>query len=260
MSSKSCRWGREAAARKALALDDTLAEAHVSLAGVLYRYHWDWEAAEREFRRGLELEPSDAEGHRAYAIYLLVVRRHEEALAEARRARELSPLSLVINVELGTALVRAGRFGEAIERLRKTLEIDPKFGRAHLTLAEAYLAQGDRPRAVAAFEKAASRSGAAPDHWLGYAYGVTGRRREALEILARIEKLSRERYVSPQSFAVVHLGLGDKDQAMAWLEKAYEGHAFELLGFSSGIFDQLSDDPRFQDLRRRMRLPTAASG
>jgi tetratricopeptide (TPR) repeat protein len=246
----------ETAARKALALDDTLAEAHVSLAGVLYRYHWDWEAAEREFRLGLELEPSYAEGHRAYAIYLMIVRRHEEALAEARRARELSPLSLVINVELGTALVRVGRYDEAIERLQKTLEIDPKFGRAYLTLAEAYVAQGDMPRAVAAFEKAASGTGAAPDHWLGYAYGVTGRRREALEILARIEKLSHERHVSPQSLAVVHLGLGDKDQAMAWLEKAYEQRAFELLGFSSAIFDRhLGDDPRFQDLRRRMGLP-----
>jgi TolB-like protein/DNA-binding winged helix-turn-helix (wHTH) protein/Tfp pilus assembly protein PilF len=252
---RECMPKAEAAARKALALDDTLAEAHVSLAGVLYRYHWDWEAAEREFRLGLELEPSYAEGHRSYAIYLMVVRRHEDALAEARRARELSPLSLPINVELGAALVRAGRYDEAIERLQKTLEIDPKFGRAYLTLAEAYVAQGDWPRAVAAFEKAASRSGAAPDHWLGYAYGVAGRRREALEVLARIEKLSHERYVSPQSLAVVHLGLGDKDRAMAWLEKAYEERAFELLGFSSGLLDGLRDDPRFQDLRRRMRLP-----
>jgi TolB-like protein/Flp pilus assembly protein TadD len=254
---RECMPKAEAAARKALALDDTLAEAHVSLAGVLYRYHWEWEAAEREFRLGLELEPSDAEGHRAYAIYLLVVRRHDEALAEARRARELSPLSLPINVELATALLRAGRYDEAIAQLQKTLEIGPKFGRAYLTLAETYLAQGDRPRAVAAFEKAASHSGAPPDHWLGYAYGLTGRRREALEVLARMEKLSRERYVSPQSFAVVHLGLGDKDEAMAWLEKTYEERAFEFLGFSSAVFDELGDDARFQDLRRRMRLPAA---
>jgi tetratricopeptide (TPR) repeat protein len=245
----------ETAARKALALDDTLAEAHASLAGVLYRYHWDWEGADREFELSLELEPNYAEGHRAYAIYLLTVRRHEEALAEARRARELSPLSLVINTELGTALVRTGRYAEAIERLQKTLEIDPKFARAYATLAGAYDQQGDRPRAVAVLEKAVSLSGGAPHPWLGYAYGVTGRRREGLQILARLEKLSREHYVSPQSFAVVHLGLGDKDQAMAWLEKAYEERAFELLGFSGELFDRLSDDPRFQDLRRRMRLP-----
>ena len=108
---------------------------------------------------------------------------------------------------------------------------------------------------MALIEKSASLSGGAPHPWLGYAYGVTGRRPEALEILARLEKLSREHYVSPQDFAVVYLGLGDKDQAMAWLEKAYAERAFELLGFSGALFDRLSDDPRFQDLRRRMRLP-----
>ena len=183
----------ETAARKALALDDTLAEAHASLAGVLYRYHWDWEGADREFQLCLELEPNNAEGHRAYAIYLLTVRRHEEALGEARRARELSPLSLVINTELGTALVRAGRYDEAIDRLQKTLEIDPKFARAYATLAGAYDVKGDRPRAVALVEKSASLSGGAPHPWLG--------------------------------------------------------------GFSGALFDRLSDDPRFQDLRRRMRLP-----
>jgi TolB-like protein/DNA-binding winged helix-turn-helix (wHTH) protein/Flp pilus assembly protein TadD len=127
---RECMPKAEDAARKALALDDTLAEAHASLAGVLYRYDWDWDGAEREFRLSLELEPNYAEGHRAYAVYLMTVRRHEEALAEARRARELSPLSLVINTELGLALVRLGRYDEAIEQLQKTLEIDPKFARA----------------------------------------------------------------------------------------------------------------------------------
>jgi tetratricopeptide (TPR) repeat protein len=247
----------ETAARKALALDDALAEAHASLAGVLYRYHWDWEGAEREFQLSLELEPNYAEGHRSYAIYLLIVRRHEEAIAEARRARELSPLSLVINTELGMALLSAGRYDEAIERLQKTLEIDPKFVRAYWTLALAYEGQGDRPRALAVLEKAVSLSGGVPHPWVGYGFGVAGRRREALEILTRLEKLSRERYVGPQGFAVVHLGLGDKDQAMAWLEKAYEERAFELLGFAGPVSDRLSDDPRFQDLRRRMRLPAA---
>jgi TolB-like protein/DNA-binding winged helix-turn-helix (wHTH) protein/Flp pilus assembly protein TadD len=246
----------EAAARKALALDDTLAEAHASLAGVLYRYHWDWEGAEREFQRSLELDPNYAEGHRAYAIYLLTVRRHDEAVAEARRARELSPLSSVINVELAAALVRVGRYDEAIQQVHKTLEIDPKFSRAYVTLAGAYEGQGDRSRAVAALEKSVppSRRGANPS--FGYAYGLTGRRREALEVLARLEKLSHERYVNPQDFAVVYLGLGDKDQALAWLEKAYQERSFEMLGFSGPVFDRLSDDPRFQDLRRRMGLPT----
>jgi TolB-like protein/DNA-binding winged helix-turn-helix (wHTH) protein/Tfp pilus assembly protein PilF len=250
-----CMPKAEAAARKALALDGTLAEAHASLAGVLYRYHWDWEGAQREFQASVELEPSYAEGHRAYAIYLLIVGRHEEGLAEARRARELSPLSLVINTELGAALAITGRPAEAIERLQKTLEIDPKFARAYATLGFAYSRQGDWPRAVALLERAVSLSGGEPHPLLGYAYGVTGRRREAREVLSRLETLSRDHYVVPQSIALVHLGLGDKDQAMAWLERAYEERGFELLGFSGGYFDRLRDDPRFQDLRRRMRLP-----
>jgi TolB-like protein/DNA-binding winged helix-turn-helix (wHTH) protein/Tfp pilus assembly protein PilF len=247
----------EAAARKALALDETLAEAHSSLAGVLYRYHWDWQGADREFQRSLELDPSYAEGHRAYAIYLLTVRRHEEAVAEARRARELSPLSPVINVELATALVRVGRYDEAIQQVQKTLEIDPKFFRAHMMLALAYEGQGDRARAVAVFEKVLPREGRGANHWLGYLYAVTGRRDQALEVVARLEKRSRERYVNPQSIALVYLGLGDRDQAMAWLEKAYEDRSFEMLGFSGTVFDELEEDPRFQDLLRRMRLPTA---
>ena len=248
----------EAAARKALALDETLAEAHSSLAGVLYRYHWDWEGADREFQRCLELDPNYAEGHRAYAIYLLTVRRHEEAVAEARRARELSPLSPVINLELATALVRVGRYDEAIQQVQRTLEIDRKFFRAYVTLALAYEGQGERSKAVAALEKAVPRGAARKaNHWLGYMYAVTGRRAEALEVAAHLEKRSRERYINPQSIAVVYLGLGDKDRAMSWLEKSYEERSFEMLGFSGEPFDALGDDPRFQDMLRRMRLPSA---
>jgi TolB-like protein/DNA-binding winged helix-turn-helix (wHTH) protein len=254
---RECMPKAEAAARKALALDDTLAEAHASLAGVLYRYDWDWEGAEREFRLSLELEPNYAEGHRAYAVYLMTVRRHEEALAEAQRARELSPLSLAINTELGLALVRLGRYDEAIEQLQKTLEIDPKFGRVYQTLAFAYEGKGDWPRAMEALVSRPGSPQGRSNPWLGYAYGVSGRRREALEIMARLETVSHERYVSPQGFAIIHLGLGNKEQAMAWLERAYDERAFEVLGFSGPLFDRLSGDPQFQDLLRRMRLPTA---
>jgi TolB-like protein/DNA-binding winged helix-turn-helix (wHTH) protein/Flp pilus assembly protein TadD len=255
---RECMPKAEAAARKALALDDTLAEAHASLAGVLYRYQWDWEGAEREFQLSLELDPNYAEGHRAYAIYLATVRRNEEAVAEARRARELSPLSPTINVELGGTLVSVGRYDEAIQQLQRVLEMDPKFARAYVTLGAAYEGQGDRPKAIAALEKAASLSGGAGTAWLGYFYGVSGRRREALAILAAIEERSRKQYVSPQHAAIVHLGLGHEKEAFALLEKAYEERAFEFLGFSRALFDRLSDDPRFQDLLRRMRLPTAA--
>ena len=252
-----CMPKAEAAARKALALDETLAEAHASLAGVLYRYRWDWEGADREFRRSLELDPASAEGHRAYAIYLLTVRRNEEALAEARRARELSPLSPIINVELATALARLGRYDEAIRQVEKTLETDPKFFRAHATLALVYEAQGDLARAVATLEKVVPPGGRKANHWVGYLYAVSGRREEALRVAAWLEKMSRERYVNPQSIAIVHLGLGDRDTAMAWLEKAYEQRSFEMLGFSGDVHEMLGDDPRFQDLLRRMRMPGA---
>ena len=258
MPPRECMPKAEAAARKALALDGELAEAHASLAGVLYRYHWDWEGADREFQASLALDPGSAEGHRAYAMYLLTVRRHEQALLQARRARELSPLSPLINVELGAALVRTGRYEEAIAQAQKALEIDPKFSRAYTTLAAAYDRQGDRSKTIAALETAASLSGRNEGAWLGYFYGVAGRPREARAVLAALEERSRSRYVSPQHFAIVHLGLGDTDKAFAFLEKAYEERAFEILGFSGRLFDRLRDDPRFQDLLRRMRLPTAA--
>ena len=137
--------------------------------------------------------------------------------------------------------------------MQKALEIDPKVGGAHTVLARAYEGQGDGRRALAALESG-SDSGRA-NAWLAYAYGAAGRRREALEILARLEKLSRRQYVTPQHFAVIHLGLGDRDRAFVWLEKAYEDRAFEVTGFSGPLFDLLGDDPRFQDLLRRMRLP-----
>jgi TolB-like protein/Tfp pilus assembly protein PilF len=248
----------EAAARQALALDDTLAEAHASLAGVLYRYEWDWEGAEREFRLSLELDPSSAEAHRAYAIYLMAVRRNPEALVEVQRAWELSPLSPVINVELGLALTRNRRYADAVQRLERTLELEP-FWRVYATLAMTYEAQGDWARAVPLLEKANALGNPDAIPWLGYAYGVAGRRREALALVSQMEALARTQYVSPQNVAFVHLGLGDKDRALAGLEKAYQERAFEVLGFAGDIFDRLHGDPHFQDLLRRMRM-TAAIG
>lgn len=245
----------EAAARKALALDDGLAEAHASLAGVLYRYHWEWERAGKEFQRGLELDPNSAEGHRAYAMYLVTLRRHEEALVAARRAHELSPLSAVIHAELATTLWRLGRYDDAIEQLHKTLEINPTFSRAYVELGIISTRKSDLPRAIVAFERAVALSPrGAPLQWLGYAYAVAGRRREALRILAELENVSKDRYVSPQSFAIVHLGLGQKDEALGRLEKAYDERAFEVLGFAGPVFELLHDHPRFRDLLRRIGL------
>jgi TolB-like protein/DNA-binding winged helix-turn-helix (wHTH) protein/Tfp pilus assembly protein PilF len=252
---RECMPKAEAAARKALDLDEVLAEAHASLAGVLYRYRWDWEGAEKEFRVSLELDPNSAEGHRAYATYLATVRRHEESLAEVRRARELSPLSPSINTQLGRALARVGRYDEAIDQFRRVMEIDPGFSGAYVSLGQVYLRNGDLPQAIAAFEKAAALSSPRPQRWLGYVYGVTGRRPEALKILAALERLSRQQYVPPLSFAIVHLGLGDKQSAMTLLEEAYPVRALEVPDLSGEVFDLLRDEPRFRALLRRMGLP-----
>ena len=260
MAPRECMPKAEAAARKALEVDDTLAEAHASLAGVLYRFHWDWDAAEREFARSLALDPSYAEGHRAYAIYLLTMRRNEEALVHARRARELSPLSPVIGVELATALARLRRYDETFEQLRKTRELEPTFARVDQTLALAYAQQGDPNKAIAVFEKRrADRSpaAAAAGPWLAYLYGVTGRSAEALPALRALEWRSRQQYVTPQQFAVVHLGLGHKEEAFTLLDKAYEQRAIEVLGFSGPLFDLLHDEPRYRDLVGRMGLADA---
>ena len=239
----------EDAARKALAIDETLAEAHASLAGVLYQYHWDWAGAETEFRRSLELDPNYAEGHRAYATYLLMLRRPEEALGEDRRARILSPRDEEINNELGTALARAGRYDEAITQLQQNLHINPKSVRAYAGLAEVYARQGDWTRAAATYE--AARPGPAP--WLGYMYAVSGRKRDALNVLAQLEKRSHQLYVTPQNLAVVHLGLGHKDLALALLERAYEERAFEVSGFPL-LYEALRDEPRYRQLLSRMGL------
>jgi TolB-like protein/DNA-binding winged helix-turn-helix (wHTH) protein/Tfp pilus assembly protein PilF len=249
---RDCMPKAEAAARRALTLDDTLAEAHASLAGVLYRYHWNWAAAEQEFRRALELDPNYAEGHRARGIFLLVLRRNGDALTEARRAHELSPLSPTINVELAYALTRARRFDEAIEQLWRAQEIAPDFPRVHDTLAHTYLHMGDPARAL----ETRDRFGAPGSRgsWFGYLCAIQGRSHEARKVLADLEGRARSGYVSPQELATVHLGLGDKEQAFSLLEKAYEEHAFSVLSFAGPLADILLDDPRFQHLVRRMDL------
>jgi len=247
----------EAAARKALALDDTLAEAHASLAGVLYRYRWDWDGAKREFQRSLDLDPNSAEGHRAYAIYLLTMRRDEEALPQLRRAQELSPLSPIISIEVAVALMRVGRYDEAIEQLQKARELEPTSARVDQTLALVYSRQGDLRKAIAVFEKGTAEGRAAGGPWLGYLYGTAGRNAEARAALRALEERSRHQYVTPQHFATIHLGLGHEKEAFALLERACEQRAIEVLGFSGPLFDRLHDDPRYRDLLGRMGLAEA---
>jgi TolB-like protein/Tfp pilus assembly protein PilF len=245
----------DAAARKALELDDSLAEAHASLAGVLYRYHFDWKGAEQEFKRALELDPEYAEAHRGYAIYLGALGRNQEAFVHLQRASRLSPLSPAINAEFAIALRNLHRFDESIEQIRKVQEIDPNSAWAQLLLAEDFRRQGDSHRALAALEQAAVLSRKAPLPWVGYGLAVLGRKREAEAVLAGLATESKTRYVSPQAFTIVYMGLGNKEQALTYLEKAYEERSFIVPGMAEGRWDVLRPEPRFQSILRRMGLP-----
>ena len=255
----------EGAARRALELDATLADAHVSLANVLDRYHWDWAGAEKEFRRALELDPNYAEGHRAYGIHLLTLNRIEEGLSELQRARQLSPLSVQINTELTAALNMAGRFDEAIEQLKQTEEIAPNPDL--MGLAAAYAGKGDTSRALALLQQNVARlmtttSNARPPGrsaalmWLGYGYAVTGRKREAQAVLAALKEEAAKSYISPQKFALIYLGLGDKERALDFLEKSFADRgSLDLFLLTTKWFDPLRTEPRFQAILRGVGLP-----
>ena len=248
-----------AAAKRALEIDDSLAEAHTALAFAYWHYGLDWLGAQREFKRALELNPGDSTAQHWYAMYFAQIGRNEEAIEEIERARELDPLSLIVNTNVAWAYWFARQYDRAIAQFLKTLEIDPNFGLAHMRLGLAYEQKGMFAEAIAAFRKAMVLSPGTSEiiAALGHAYGVTGRRGEALQMLEELKKLSEQRYVSSYDIAVVYLGLGEKDQALAWLARAYE----ERSGWLGWLkvdprLDPLRSDPRFQDLLRRMKFPS----
>jgi eukaryotic-like serine/threonine-protein kinase len=245
------------AALKALELDNALAEAHTSLAVVLQR-EWDWAGEEREFQRALELNPGYSTAHHWYSYFLTMMGRHEEAIAEARRATELDPLSLIINANLGAVLHYAGRSDEAIRLELRTVDLEPNFYIAHQFLGQAYTKAGMFDKAIAELERARALSGnnPMPLAQLGAVYGFSGRKAHAEKVLKELRELSKRGYVSPFLLAAVYVGLGEREQAINWLEKAYEERDSLLPWIKvSPIFDSLRSDPRFQDLLRRMGLP-----
>jgi len=247
-----------AAATTALELDDSLAEAHNGLAAVKVDYEWDWPGAEREFRRAIELNPGYATAHQWYAELLSQIGRHEEALAEIKLAEQLDPFSLIINVVHGDALRSAGQYDLAIEQLQKTLEIDPNFAHAHFHLGMSYLRKEAFANAIAEFQKAVSLSPNVTDYkgGLGYAYAVAGERAEARKLLEELKARSKQSYVPWFYIAGIYAGLGEKDQAITNLEKAYEQHEQGLAVMKrEPMFDPLRSDARFQELLRRMNLP-----
>jgi len=247
----------EAAARTALKLDEGLEEAHAVLGSILYKYYWNWSAAETEFRRALDLNPNSAEGHRMFAAFLRAAGRSQEALAHAQRARELDPLSLQGRLELACSFRAGGDHERAIEEFRKGLKIDPNRPRAHFQLGITYVEKGDLKKGVAELEAAVKLSPGNPRFlsYLAYTDAASGKRRKAQEILSKLESLSREQYVSPVGIATIHMGLGEKGNALAWLERGYQAHDGELTGIvTDHTWDALHSDPHFQDLLQRVGL------
>jgi len=247
----------EAAARKALALDDQLAEAHTSLAFVKHRFQWDWSGAETEFRRAIQLNPNYAPARQWYSSFLAAMGRTDESIAEAKQARRLGPLSLTANSHLGWVLYLAHQPRPAIEQYQMTLQLDPDFFVARRYLGLAYDQAGLHEQAVAELQKAVVLSGGSPltRAELAFAYSMAGRKAEAQKLLEELVELSKHEYVSPYLLATIHTGLGSKEQAFVWLEKATDDRDVELVYLKvDPRVDPLRSDPRFRDLLRRIGL------
>ena len=244
------------AAKKALEIDETLAEAHTSLASI-HLFSYEWRDAENEFRRAIELNPGYATAHHWYALYLSAVGRHEEAIQRIQRAQELDPLSLIINANVGWCLYLARQYDRTIEQSRKTLELDANFAVARGYLAQAYVEKGMLAEGIAEFQKAIALSGGEVSYRaeLANAYAAAGQRSRAQELLAELKELSRQKVVSAIDIALIYAGLGDRDQAFAWLQKSFENRDARLNNLNvHPRFDVLRPDPRFAVLLRRMGL------
>jgi tetratricopeptide (TPR) repeat protein len=245
------------AAERALELDDTLAEAQCTLAYVKACYDWDWQAAERGFKRALAINPNYAIGHIWYSDYLSAVGRFEEALAEVRRALELDPLSLINNLNLALPHYFARQYDCAIEQLLKALELDPYSALGRWSLGQAYRQSGRYEEAIGEFSKAMQLSGQSPLVLaaLGHTYALSGRMKEALKIIAELQALARQRYVSPYEIATIFAGLGEQDQAFDWLDRACRERAGRLFFLRvDPYWDGLRLDPRFTTLLQSIGL------
>jgi TolB-like protein/Tfp pilus assembly protein PilF len=240
------------AAKKALTLDDTLAEAHTSLALILLAYDLDFDGSIREFRRAIELNPNYAMAYHFFGVGpLMRSGRFDDAIAECKRAVELDPLSLINNADLGNTYSRARRYDEAIDQLRKTLEMDPGFYVAHYYLGRALELKGALDAAIQEYQKArALNDDPGMLALLGHAYASSGKKTEALKTLDQLKELSKQRYVSAYDFATVYLGLGDKEEALRWLEKSYQDRAGADIALIKvdPFLDPLRGDPCFEEL------------
>ena len=242
-----------AAALKAQEMDDTLAETQKALISVRWSYERDWLGTDRGLARALEISPSDPDVHGWYAQRLSMLGRHDEAIAESRRACELDPNAVYRGVNVGRSLYRARRYDEAIEQFHGVIERNPDNAPAHSSLSFALVRKGMRTQAIEEAEKGVELSdrGWGP---LAYAYAAAGRSEEARKILETRKTLGGEQLMAGGK-AAVHTALGEKDLAFAWLDKAYEVYHPWLFQLHDPIWDPLRDDPRFEHLLRRLNNP-----
>ena len=247
------------AAKRALAIDETLAGAHLSLAIIAHWYEWDWPTAEREFKRAIELNPNDPRPHGYYSWYLSNVGQTDQALAEARRGQQLDPVSIEANLFVGSILVFSRQSDQAIAQLSNALELDPNYWFAYNFLGRAYEQKGELSEAIAAFKRALELEKDNAENWagLGYAHALSGDKVEAQSVINHLKAVSAHSYVAPYNIAVIYAGLGDKDQAFAWLDRAYADRSSFLVIHlkTDSHLDSLRSDPRFSDLVRRIGLP-----
>ncbi len=246
-----------AAAKKAIELDDSLAEAHASLVFTYVWYDWAWAEAEKEAKRAIALNPNSAFAHLSYAHLLSALGRHDEATREGRRARDLDPVSLLVNALDGAFLYYAGRNDEAIVQLQNTLELDHNFWIAHLFLGKAIMNRGRYPEAIAEFTKARDFSGGNSEaiSMIAYAWTRTGDVTKARGLLDQFLALSAQRYIPPYNIAVVYVGLDDRDKCFAWLGKAYQDHDVRLSFLRvDPKWDPVRSDPRFVSILQRIGL------
>ena len=247
----------KAAAEKAVELDDSFGDAHANVAYVRFFYDYNFPAAEKEFRRAVELSPNDVYARSMFGWLLVATKRFDESIAEHERACTLDPLSGEANMLWGQSLYYAHRYDKAIEQLRNTIDLAPDLWPTHDLLGWVYEAKGQLPEAIDEFQKARQIAGtiAEPLSSLGRAYALEGKVAEARKVLVELNELSKDNWVPPYNFAVIYSALGDKDQAMASLEKAFEVRSWYVTNLAvDPKVDNLRSDPRFQDLLRRMNL------
>lgn len=249
--------GAKEAVLQALRLDDSLAEAHTSLGMVSFYYEWNWTQAEREFRRAIALNPNYPIAHTWYALDLAATGRSQQALDEALRAKELDPLSLIVNTGVGRVHYLGRRYDQAIDAYHRVIEMDPGFARGHLRLGMTYAAQRNFDSAIREFQEARRLS--SPDYpslmdgLLGYAEALSGNKAVARDLLGKLTERSGRKYVPAFSMALIYIGLGDRDSAFQWLERSYEDHSIDMVySKTDPLLDPIRLDSRFVSLLQKM--------